>query len=133
MAASINATLCGIDEIDKYNFDDFDIIGFGSGISFGKHYEELIDAVRGLDVSNRNIFVFSTCGSGSKSQNSALIKVLKERGANIIGNFTCKGYDTYGPFKLIGGISKGHPSENDIEMARKFITHLEKKVVYQKV
>ena len=37
-----------------------------------------------------------------------------------IGRFQCKGFDTYGPFKLIGGIAKGHPDQKDIREAVEF-------------
>ena len=39
---------------------------------------------------------------------------------NAIGKFFCKGYDTYGPFKLVGGIAKGHPDEKDLMAAVEF-------------
>lgn len=40
--------------------------------------------------------------------------------ARVLGEFSCKGYDTFGSFKLIGGIAKGHPDTQDLENARKF-------------
>ena len=52
--------------------------------------------------------------------NRALEKKLRERGFKIIGKFSCLGFNTYGPFKLIGGISKGRPNEKDLENARIF-------------
>ena len=44
----------------------------------------------------------------------------------IVGEFSCKGFDTFGPFKLIGGISKGHPDKNDLDNAKAFFKELEK-------
>ena len=38
----------------------------------------------------------------------------------MLGEFGCKGYDTFGPFKLVGGIAKGRPNEADLEQARSF-------------
>nr|WP_330379432.1 hypothetical protein [Butyrivibrio sp. AE2032] len=35
-----------------------------------------------------------------------------------------KGYDTYGPFKLVGGIQKGHPTEDEIAEAVEFYKNL---------
>ena len=35
--------------------------------------------------------------------------------SKVIGKFGCKGYDTFGPFKLVAGIAKGHPDEEDIK------------------
>ena len=42
----------------------------------------------------------------------------------MLGEFGCKGYDTFGPFKLVGGIAKGHPNARDLERARKFFQSL---------
>ncbi len=42
---------------------------------------------------------------------------MKEKRASVIGKFGCKGYDTFGPFKLVGGIAKGHPDIKDVEDA----------------
>ena len=42
----------------------------------------------------------------------------------MLGAFSCKGYDTFGPFKLVGGIAKGHPDERDLENARAFYRQL---------
>ena len=39
----------------------------------------------------------------------------------MVGKFGCKGYDTFGPFKLVGGIAKGHPNEEDMINAADFV------------
>ena len=44
-------------------------------------------------------------------------QVIAYKHDNIVGRFSCKGFDTFGPFKLIGGVSKGHPDEKDIAAA----------------
>ena len=33
-------------------------------------------------------------------------------------------YDTFGPFKLVGGIAKGHPDDKDIQNAVEFVKDL---------
>ena len=50
---------------------------------------------------------------------------MKEKKTDIIGKFGCKGYDTFGPFKLVGGIAKGHPDEKDLEAAVSFVVGLQ--------
>ncbi|WP_418290112.1 hypothetical protein, partial [Massilicoli timonensis] len=45
----------------------------------------------------------------------------------LVGRFSCKGFDTFGPFKLIGGVSKGHPDEKDIAAAIEFYNGLKLK------
>jgi flavodoxin len=53
-------------------------------------------------------------------EHGALREVLRQKGFAIKGEFTCAGFDTFGPFKLIGGLKKGHPDEKDLEDARAF-------------
>lgn len=40
---------------------------------------------------------------------------MDKKRSKVIGKFGCRGYDTFGPFKLVGGIAKGHPNEEDIK------------------
>ena len=44
------------------------------------------------------------------------------------GKFGCKGYDTFGPFRLIGGIAKGHPDDKDIKAVLDFYDGIIKKM-----
>lgn len=39
----------------------------------------------------------------------------------MMGEFGCRGYNTFGPFKLFGGTGKGKPDEDDLQRARAFI------------
>ena len=45
---------------------------------------------------------------------------VKSKQGKIAGKFSCKGYDTFGPFKLVGGIAKGHPDHKDLADAVTF-------------
>ena len=51
-------------------------------------------------------------------------QILNKKHSKVIGKFGCKGYDTFGPFKLVGGIAKGHPDEEDIKNAVEFVKGL---------
>jgi flavodoxin len=125
MSEASGAELCTVDELDSHNLQDYELIGFGAGIAYGKHYDRLLEAAGALDLRGRTAFVFSTSGSGkSRSNHAALIEVLKKSGADIAGNFACKGFDTAGPFKLIGGIAKGHPNAADLESAGQFVLEM---------
>lgn len=41
-----------------------------------------------------------------------------------LGEYRCQGYDTFGPFKLVGGIAKGHPTDEEIAAAVTFYRKL---------
>ena len=47
-------------------------------------------------------------------------EIIYSKNSTVIGKFPCKGYDTYGLFKLVGGITKGHPNEKDLKEAVDF-------------
>jgi hypothetical protein len=59
-------------------------------------------------------FISTYGGNGSFK---SIETIAKNKNAVEIGRFSCKGYDTFGPFKLIGGLSKGHPDETDLANA----------------
>lgn len=50
----------------------------------------------------------------------AIRKIAKAKNCHELGAFLCLGFDTFGPFKVIGGIAKGHPDAKDIADAIEF-------------
>ena len=105
-------------EVNKLS--EYDLIGFGSGIYMSKHHESILQLVEKLPaVKDKKAFVFCTSGS-SKNYNGPLKEKLTAKGFQVVGEFSCKGFDTYGPFKLIGGINKGRPNEEDCRKAQEF-------------
>ena len=110
-------------EVDVQEFSDYDLVGFGSGISFGHHYKVLLDLVDNLPrVTNQRAFIFSTSGqTGNATKfHKKLRQNLESKGFSIVGEFNCAGFDTYGLLKIGGGIQKGHPNEEDLKLAETF-------------
>ncbi|MBU7022627.1 MAG: flavodoxin family protein [Theionarchaea archaeon] len=105
---------------------DYDLVGVGSGIYYAKHHESLLELVKDLPpVNKKNAFIFSTRGMGPVwVYHRPLRDLLLKRGFAIIGEFSCKGYDSNGFLKHVGGINRGHPSEEDLRRARVFAQSL---------
>lgn len=40
--------------------------------------------------------------------------------AQVVGEYGCFGFNTFGPFKLIGGIAKGRPNADGLAAAVRF-------------
>ena len=59
-------------------------------------------------------------GSGPAGYTAAIAKVAAQKSAVVPGAYGCPGFDTFGPFKLIGGIAKGHPNPEDLEGTVRF-------------
>lgn len=126
MAEYLNAYLVKVKDVNVNILKDYDLIGFGSGVYNGKFHKNILDLIEKLPaMANKKAFVFSTSGTGKIKYNKLVEQKLKEKGFEGVGDFTCKGYDTFGPFKLIGGLSKGRPNNNDITMAKEFVEKLQ--------
>jgi flavodoxin len=125
MANTLDATLLEVKQANGSMLEQYDLIGFGSGIYFGKHHESLLDFVEKLPVlRNKKAFIFSTSGL-RKIQfvhdfDKPLRKELQRKGFDIIGEFSCRGLDTYRATKLVGGVNKGRPNAEDLRQAEDF-------------
>lgn len=123
MAKPLEADLFDLKDFNKDMIKEYDLIGFGSGIYFYRPHKKLRKFVEGLDdVENKKAFHFSTSGNGKYYD--WLEKNLAKKGFEVIGEFHCKGFDTYALTKLIGGINKGKPDEKDFNNAKKFARSL---------
>lgn len=87
MAAVLNAEVVSPGDVNIEALGDYDLIGFGSGIAFGKHYKGLLKWVDGLPVLSKKAFVFSTRGGGHlRSFHKALKGQLEEKGLQSSGS-----------------------------------------------
>ncbi|MCQ8893354.1 MAG: flavodoxin family protein [Methanolinea sp.] len=128
IAGELGADLVTIDGARQADLKAYDLICFGSGIFFGKHHKSLLEFVENLPHGEgKKAFVFSTSGKGDPAQNAFLKDLLKKKGYAVIGEFACKGWDSWGPFRIIGGINKGRPNESDLEEAKEFARGLKER------
>ena len=106
------------------HLEDYDCIGFASGIYYSKFHETVLDFARQYLPQDKDVFFVYTCGSMRKGYTNAIAEAVSDKGAHILGEYGCRGFDTFGPFKLIGGIAKGHPNSGELEKARIFCQSL---------
>ena len=130
MADELDAELIKPLQIDQYNLEEYDLIGLGSGIYFGKHHVSILKLADELkNVENKRFFIFSTSGMGPgffNNFNRELEGKLKSKKVSLVGNFNCRGFRAV---KHIGVINKEHPDEKDVESARQFANGLKPKVL----
>lgn len=123
MAGPLQAEVKKPGEIDAGKPADYDLIGFGSGIYMGKHHKNLLKLADAMpELKGKKAFIFSTSGGDNENfKNHAALKAkLEAKGLPIVDEFNCRGWDTFGPLVLIGGLNKGRPDEGDLEKARQF-------------
>ena len=100
---------CKVDLIDavqqpKADLADYDRIGFASGIYFSKFHQTILKFASENLPENKKVFMI--CTYGGNAAYKSLEVILKEKKTDIIGKFGCKGYDTFGPFKLVVVLQK---------------------------
>jgi flavodoxin len=100
------------------------VLGLGSGIYYGRVHDDLWQWVRNLPerYAALPVFIFTTSGLPvlAKLWHSPLKSALMKKGYDVIAEFSCRGFDTWGPLWLTGGLNKKHPDERDIQRARDF-------------
>ena len=102
------------------NLSEFDRIGFASGIYYSKFHKTLLKFAEEKLPVGKQVFFIYTCGAEKDNYTNAISDVARKKNAKILGSFGCLGLDTFGPFKLVGGIAKGHPDKNDLSGALAF-------------
>ncbi|MBO3754712.1 MAG: flavodoxin family protein [Candidatus Brockarchaeota archaeon] len=132
IAGVLEADLATPAEVDADTVSKHDLIGFGSGIYFLKHHPSIFSLVERLPSQNgRAAFIFSTSGLRRirllHDFDNPLRKSLLAKGFRIIGEFNCRGWDTYPVWvKPFGGINKGKPGEKELKEAELFAISLKK-------
>ena len=127
LAKTLNAQIKTPQQTSPEDLQQYDLVGFGSGIYFGKHHKELRALVGKLSLAvNKKAFIFSTSGDtrNGVKLHMDLKKELASKGYNIVGEFNCAGFDTFGLLKLFGGIKKGKPDAVDLKRAEDFAEKL---------
>lgn len=120
MAAEGQIDLIDVTKRQTVRLDEYDCIGFASGIYGFEFQKAVVEFARQYLPAGKPVFFVYTYGGMKGSGAKAVAAVAAEKGCPVLGEFSCKGYDTFGPFKLVGGIAKGRPNAKDLEKARRF-------------
>lgn len=128
MAEVLGAEVVEPESVDPEKLCEYDLVGFGSGIYYMTVDTRLRDLIRRLPrVSGVRAFTFFTSGAREiplLDYNKPVQKHLESKGFEVIGSFSCRGFDTVGPFGFIGGINRGRPNDHDLDRAAKFAARL---------
>ncbi|MCL2213833.1 MAG: flavodoxin family protein [Treponema sp.] len=102
----------------------YELIGFASGIYFSKFHDSVLQFARKNLPQGKKVFFIYTCGAKGKKYLNTIKQIAESKDSQILGDFSCPGFDSFGPFKLIGGIAKGRPNEKDMENAVSFFREI---------
>jgi len=133
LAEILNAEIKSPKQVNFEELQEYNLVGFGSGIYDQKHHKLLLDLAEKLpQVTDRKAFIFSTSGVARKfaidnsidDPHLALREKLQSKGYLIVDEFNCAGFNTNSFLKLIGGINRGKPNAEDLKNAEEFAQNL---------
>ena len=102
----------------------YDRIGLASGIYFSSFAKQILMFAEQHLPEQKDVFLIATCGTKQKTYFGAIRKILAAKRCTEAGCYLCYGFDTFGPLKLLGGIAKGHPTDEEIAGAVRFYEEL---------
>lgn len=106
------------------------LLGIGSGIYYGRFHRSIRRWLSQLPPAagvGRFAFIYSTSGLPflTRLYHWPLRRALNRRGFQIVGEFGCRGFDTFGPLWFVGGLHRRHPDARDLRRAEAFAEELD--------
>ena len=120
IAAKHDVTLIDVTKTPETNLSGYDRIGLASGIYYSSFAKQLLAYAEEHLPEGKDVFYIFTHGAPKGMFLNAVRKIAEAKHCRELGDYHCQGYDTFGPFKLVGGIAKGHPTEDEISGAVSF-------------
>ncbi|WP_040662825.1 flavodoxin family protein [Oscillibacter ruminantium] len=108
------------------HLEQYDLIGFASGIYYNKYSDAVVSFARQYLPENKKVFFIYTYGAPKVTATKEIAEAVAEKQGTVIGEYSCRGFDTFGPFKLVGGIAKGHPTAGELAASKEFFRNLMK-------
>lgn len=119
-----DTTLFDVTKTDTADLASYDLIIFASGIYFSQFEKRVMAFVEKNLPAGKKVALLYTYGAKRDSYTSKITDTIQKKGSTVIGSYGCLGFDTFGPFKLVGGIAKGHPTADEVEGAVQFVKSL---------
>ncbi|MEE6177625.1 flavodoxin family protein [Mycobacterium sp. 050134] len=132
MAEVLGAEVVEPESVDPGQLSEYDLVGFGSGIYYMAFDARIRKLIRRLhNVDGVRAFTFFTSGASQMplmDYTAPIRKPLAAKGFHVLDSFSCRGFDTVGPFGFIGGINRGRPGDSDLDRAAAFAERLRNRV-----
>lgn len=133
-----------VDDLEKVDWGKYELVGFASGIYAGRMALEIEEAMKKYADARKpekaereeaerkvatmgkpkEVFLVYTSGTDPTKYAEKVRRRAEKLGLEVRGVFGCRGFNTFGPFKLIGGKNKGQPDATDLQNYQKFVRQI---------
>ncbi|OUP10136.1 flavodoxin domain-containing protein [Collinsella sp. An2] len=119
---TIDVTKLGKDEYP--DLSEYRLIGLASGIYYSEFDRSLTRVAANVLTQGDMVFALMTYGSKNNWYGKDLDSICRMKQAVLLRIYGCPGFDTWGPFKLMGGVAKNHPTDEEVQGALEFYDKL---------
>ncbi len=116
--------LIDVTAAETVDLSGYDRIGIASGIYYTNFAKQVISYASDHLPEGKPVFFIYTHGAPTGGFLKGIREITGRKHCKELGEYRCQGFDTFGPFKLVGGIAKGHPTKEEIDAAVKFYHQL---------
>ncbi|MCR5719068.1 MAG: flavodoxin [Lachnospiraceae bacterium] len=124
IAQKHEVTLIDVTQTKDCDLAEYDRIGLASGIYYAGFAKQLITFAEKFLPDNKQVFFIYTHGAPKGGFLKGIREITNQKHCKELGEYHTMGFDTFGPFKLVGGVAKGHPTEDEIAGAVSFYESL---------
>lgn len=120
IARQHEVTLIDVKRGQISDLTSYDRIGFASGIYYGRFARQVRDFAKACLPEGKAVFLIATCGARRKSYFDSIQSIADQRRCRVLGQYLCLGFNSFGPLRLIGGMHKENPTQEEIDGAVSF-------------
>ena len=123
----VDAIVAAHPDVDTFNamedipdLSGYDCIGLASGIYAEHPAKQVRNYAKEKLPNGKKVFLLVTTAMPNDNYFKDLSNTVAEKSCELIGKYQCKGFNTFGPFILIGGTAKGHPTQEELDEVVRF-------------
>lgn len=125
----VSVDIFDVNNNQNIDLSKYDLIGFASGIYYSNFHESVLKFAEDNLSQGKNVFLIYTYGIKRNGYLNKIKEITDSKNSNLLGIYECPGFNTFGPFKIVGGINKKRPNSEDIDGFIQFFDEIKSKEV----
>ncbi|MCR5032506.1 MAG: flavodoxin [Lachnospiraceae bacterium] len=110
----LSIKLIDVTKTPIFDLSEYKRLGVASGIYYSGFSQEIYQFMENNLPAGKQVFALYTAGILRKGYTRDVQIIAEHKKCVYLGEYGCRGYDTMGPIKFIGGINLHHPTQEEI-------------------